>query len=171
MLWNEQQNNMWMIPIITWMCKLNVSKTVLHIRVAASRSWNWQALVSHHSHCQHGPSPRLFLTFLTLSAPKERVSGRRVSLKIFQIKSYQVSPFLSCVFNSAATSPLWVSRSAAPPSAIFTRTLHGGKNVPRHGGTYEMTLPVTANQKRRGRAWSRWMEPFESLMVSHNYEF
>lgn len=44
------------------------------------------------------------------------------NIKNVMINSHHVSPFLSWVFSRAATSALWVSRSAAPPSAIFPLT-------------------------------------------------
>lgn len=65
---------------------------------------------------------RLSLPLQVLTAPVEKAPDPALFLKEFRPKSYQVSPFLSWVFNSAATSPLWVSRSAAPPSAIFPQT-------------------------------------------------
>lgn len=91
------------------------------------------------SDCQHGPDASAFLSFVAVSAPAESAAGSAASLKRFHLKPYQVSPFRSCVFSSAATSPLWVSRSAAPPSAIFTRTWPAAlwESVGRHWGNVE----------------------------------
>lgn len=81
---------------------------------------------------------------------------------------HQVSPLRRTVLSSAATSVRWVSRSAAPPSAIFSprqqrrqrqqgqerATLHAGSDADR-----ETPSPPPPSQNPQGGDWGEPGEP------------
>lgn len=79
---------------------------------------------------------------------------------------HQVSPLRRTVLSSAATSVRWVSRSAAPPSAIFSprrrqrrqgqerATLHAGSDAGWEPPSPPPPFPQSAGRGRRGARWA-----------------